>query len=305
MLYSLLAMNEYQGEIIAVLTSLCWSVSPFFFSRAGKAVGSSTVNHIRLWIALVALMIIHSIAYNNPLPFGIESYRVRWLALSGFIGFVFGDSCFFEALVLLGPRLSSLLMLLAPIFSTILAWIFLGEKLNLYEIIAILVTTGGIASVVSETSHNSHPKPQTYIWGLFLGIGAATGQAGGLLCSKIGMKGSFPPISSNIIRIATAAICLSIFALLQGKFRNDIKKMKIKNAFRTTFAGAMIGPTMGVVLALYAISHTSIGIASTLMSLSPIFMLPLSHYIDKERISRRTIIGTFISLAGASLLFFL
>jgi len=48
---------------------------------------------------------------------------------------------------------------------------------------------------------------------------------------------------------------------------------------------------------------THVGIASTLMSLSPVILLPLSHRVFKERITPRTILGTVVALVGVAMIF--
>ena len=59
-------------------------------------------------------------------------------------------------------------------------------------------------------------------------------------------------------------------------------------------------------LSLYAIQHaTYLGVASTLMSLSPVILLPVSVILDKERVSLRAVAGTLLSLGGAAALFLL
>jgi drug/metabolite transporter (DMT)-like permease len=69
--------------------------------------------------------------------------------------------------------------------------------------------------------------------------------------------------------------------------------------------GAFIGPLIGVSLSLFAIQHTNIGIASTIIALPPIFLLPVGHFIFKERVTWRAILGTMIAITGVALLFWL
>ena len=66
-----------------------------------------------------------------------------------------------------------------------------------------------------------------------------------------------------------------------------------------------MGPVIGVVLSLVAILHTHMGIASTLMAMSPVILIPLSRIIYKAHITFKTILWTAVAIAGASLLFFL
>lgn len=67
--------------------------------------------------------------------------------------------------------------------------------------------------------------------------------------------------------------------------------------------GSIIGPYLGISLSFIAIENTSVGIAATLMSTTPIMLIPLSKYFYKEQIHFISIIGTIIAVFGVSLLF--
>jgi len=45
--------------------------------------------------------------------------------------------------------------------------------------------------------------------------------------------------------------------------------------------GALFGPVLGVSASLLAVQHADIGVASTLMALPPVFMLPISYFFMK------------------------
>lgn len=298
-------MIKYYGEIAALLTAVCWSFNSVVFSLAGKRVGSIIVNKFRIWIAFIVLIILHFTLYRSFFPLSAGPREMGYLALSGVIGFIIGDSLLFEAFLLIGPRLAMLLMLLAPIFSAVLAWIILGETLLFWQIIAIIVTMGGIGLAVSENQPHKLEHPKHHGIGILLGIGGAVGQASGLLLSKLGMARGLSPISANYIRVAAAALAITAISLLRGSVRSDFIKMKDIKAFLQICSGACTGPVLGVILSLVAIRYTQIGIASTLMSLSPILLIPVGYYLFKEHITFRTIGGTIIALTGAIWLFFL
>ena len=70
-------------------------------------------------------------------------------------------------------------------------------------------------------------------------------------------------------------------------------------------AGGALGPLFGVWLSLVAIDLAPIGIATTLMALPPVFLLPIGRFVFGERITAHAIFGTFVALAGVALLFLL
>jgi drug/metabolite transporter (DMT)-like permease len=228
--------------------------------------------------------------------------RLGWLGFSGLIGFALGDAVLFEAFVLLGARLAMLLMTLSPIFSAVLAWLFLGQSLSLPKVMAMVVTLGGIGWVVwGGGEHEDHP----HLWrGILLGIGGALGQSVGLVFSKFGLVGGFPPISANLIRVTAGVLALLLYFGLRGSLRSTLSTLRDGRATAFIGLGAVTGPVLGVVLSLIAISKAPMGVAATLMSLSPVILLPVSHFIFKEKIGGHAILGTLLALAGAAALFF-
>ncbi len=295
----------YAGEIAALLTATCWSANSVLFTLAGRRVGSGTVNTVRIWLALFFIMILHTVLFGIPFPWNAEPQRFFWLGLSGLIGFALGDAMLFEAFILIGPRLAMLLMTLVPIYSTVLGYLFLGEALSLAEVTAIIVTVGGIAWVVGERSPVAGSSGRISGLGLLLGCGGALGQATGLLLSKVGLAGGFSPVSANTIRVAAGALALATFALIGRRLGGHVRKLKDSLALAEITGGALSGPVIGVIFSLYAIAHTQLGIASTLMSLSPVLLLPISHFMFRERITPRAVAGTLLALGGASALFFI
>ena len=297
-------MDKFIGEIAALTTSVVWSFTSMFFTIAGKEVGSMIVNRTRLLFASIFLLITHFFLYGNLLPIHAENYRWEWLALSGFIGLVIGDGFLFQAFVLIGARLSMLLMSLVPIVSTILAWLFLKEILTIYEIIAIILTVSGIVWVILERNNrNKQSDSNNYLIGILFAFGGALGQAFALVTAKKGLGGDFPALSANLIRVITATAIFWVIAVFQGKTISNFRFWRNKKARWTIIGGSVFGPFLGIWLSMVAIKYTHIGIASTLMALTPIFLLPLTFWIFKERHTWRTIVGTVLAVAGVAIIF--
>jgi drug/metabolite transporter (DMT)-like permease len=293
------------GEIAALGTALCWSIGPIFFTIASRSVGANLVNRTRLVLTLILLIITHLILFGKFLPTDASLTVWFWFGLSGIIGFTVGDTFLFNAFVLIGPRLASLLMSLAPIFGTTIAWLFLKEILIWQKILAIIITLTGVSWVVLEQRNEGQTYPN-HFKGIMFGLGAAIGQALGLFFSKKGLANNFPALSGNLIRILIATITIWLIPIFQGGVVDSIKKLQANaKAQLGILGGAIFGPYLGVWLSLIAVQKTYIGIASTLMALPPIFLLPLSHWIFKEKITFRAVIGTIIAIIGVALIFLL
>ncbi|HEC21966.1 MAG TPA: EamA family transporter [Chloroflexi bacterium] len=308
-------MGAYLGHIAALATSVAWSFTSVFFTLSGRQVGSAVVNRTRLLLALVFVTLMHRMTQGQFFPLDAEPFRWGWLALSGLIGFVVGDAFLFQAFVMIGPRLTMLLMALTPVFSTALGWVLLREALTPLELAGVVLAVGGVALVVSGDSNgNDDPEEEDsrgevlhirhYTLGVLFGLGAAIGQAGGLFASRMGLVGDFPALSGNLIRLIAATIAIWVMAFLRRQAGVNFEKLRAHpRAFLTIVGGALLGPFVGVWLSLIAVQKAPLGIASTLMSLSPIVLLPVGRVLFNERIGLRAVGGTVMAVAGSALLF--
>jgi len=293
------------GEIAAFFTAVCWSFSSIFFSNATREVGAIVVNRLRLLMAVFLLILTHQILQNQPLPLEAGLDRWFWLGLSGFVGLIIGDIFLFQAYAFIGPRLSMLMMSLAPVISAVLAWLFLHEALRLGQIAGILVTVLGIAMVVSDKGNGPvHLNRRNFWLGICCGFGGAAGQAGGLILAKKGLYDNFPAISGVTIRMVVAVVIMWLLTMATRKVTATWREVRARpRAIQQSFFGAIVGPFIGVWLSLVAVQHSQVGVASTLMALPPVIMLPIAHWGFKEHISRRAIFGTVLSMLGIGVLF--
>ena len=67
----------------------------------------------------------------------------------------------------------------------------------------------------------------------------------------------------------------------------------------------LLGPVVGVSLSLMAVRYTSAGIASTLIGLTPVFILIPYAFIYHQKIRAREVLGVFVSMTGVALFFLL
>ncbi|PKO12492.1 MAG: EamA family transporter [Chloroflexi bacterium HGW-Chloroflexi-10] len=297
------------GEIAALLTALCWTGTSLFFSSAGMLVGSKTVNRTRLLMAVVFLSLTHLFVTGSLIPLHAEGFRWLWLGLSAIAGLVIGDALLFQAFVMIGARVAMLVMAIVPAISAILAWLFLGENLGIWAILGMALTMSGIVLVIldqqrDKTQFNSDESRKRLWMGILFTLGGALGQAGGLILAKKGLTGDFPALSGVLMRMIVAMIAIWLLTFIQGETRQNFQRLKEQpKAVRLIIGGAIFGPFIGVWLSLIAVQFSKVGIASTLMSLTPILHLPIVALWLKERINARAIIGTVIAMIGVAVIF--
>lgn len=292
------------GELAALGTAVCWSFTAIFFSYAGRRVGADVVNRNRLLFALVYLLVAHRLLEGTFFPAGVEPFRWSWLAVSSLLGLVLGDAFLFRAYVLIGPRLSMLMMSTVPIFSVLFGRLLFNEAITVLETAGIVLAVVGIAWVVTEGqgSDESVDRRQ-YRRGLLFALLGALGQVANLVTARYALVDNFPTLSATLIRIAIALVVLWGAAGLRGQIGPTLRHWGDRRALRAVALGAVVGPFLGIWLSLVAVQNTRLGIASTLMALPPVLLIPLEFAAFRQRVSRRGIAGTVVALGGVALLF--
>ncbi len=139
---------------------------------------------------------------------------------------------------------------------------------------------------------------------MIFGVLAALGQALGLVLSKQGMSGDFSPFQANAIRMLAAVLFLWAWAAVGGRARATVTSVRGRPRVIGLLAlGAFVGPVLGVSSSLFAIQHAEIGVASTLMALTPVILLPISYFVMHEKVGWQAILGTMLAIAGVAILF--
>ena len=310
---------NHLGEIISLFVAVSWTVTALFADKASHRLGSMTANVLRLSLAILFLGVLLWVTVGSPYPVYADGKAWLWLSLSAIVGYVFGDWCLFNCYLSIGARFGQPFMTLAPPIAAIAGWAILGETLTWKSGLAMLVTLCGIA--ISILSRGGGHKVQLTLpfKGVLLGLGAGIGQGVGLVLSKVGMQhysSAIPadapsimadmlPFASTMIRAVVGAAGFIVLMALQ----RDLPRLKQSLRDRTGMGYALImtlfGPVLGVSLSLMAVQYTNAGIASTLMALTPVFILIPYALIYKQRIKFREVLGVAVSMAGVALFFLL
>jgi len=296
-------IQAHLGELAALTSAICWTVTAACFESAGKRVGSLAVNFIRLVIAFVLLGCFTLITRGMFLPFDASGSTWLWLLISGMTGFIIGDLFLFQAFVEIGSRISLLIMSSAPPITAIAGYLIMREKISLLSAIGMLVVISGIALVIlSRNKDDKKLKLSHSVKGVIYAFIGALGQAFGLIFSKFGI-GSYNPVAATQIRVIAAIIGFLVIIAISKKWGNLVIALKDLNAMKFISMGSFFGPFLGVSFSLAAIQYTATGIVSTITSISPILIIPISILVFKEKVHSKEIIGAFISIIGVTLLF--
>lgn len=311
------------GLIAATVAAFFWSVSVVLYRRVGRVMPPTMLNMSKGFFAVGVLSLI---MLGQWVVTGLSSSDEAWptfvhwpdmtwsliglMALSGVIGIGLGDTLLFAGLNRMGARRMLLLFTINPAITVIVAWAFLDEPLSWLQVLGIAVTCGGVAWVIAERNAKQADGHVDAL-GVVFGLAAACCQAAGVLLSRyVFEQGEMTEASSAWVRLGAASVVLVFFLPLDkrladpgGEVHHHPGEPSKRQARIMFFAALMLGTVGGIWLMQIAIKQSDrVGIASTLLSTSPLFILPIVAMLG-EHISKRAVLGAFVSIAGIAMLY--
>jgi len=301
--------QSHFGEFASLMTAFFWMVTSMSFEVAGKRIGSLTVNLIRLYLAFIIYTVYLYFTRGLAFPTDASGHAWFWLSISGLVGFAIGDLLLFQAFIVVGARVSMLMMSLVPPITALIGWMILGETLSLQAIAGMILTMTGIVMVVLKREApqlNSKGKNKfkfSYpLVGILLALGGAIGQAVGLVLSKYGM-GDYDAFAASQIRVLAGLVGFTLIFIFMNKWNKVWTGIRNKKGMLFTGIGSVFGPFLGVSFSLLAVQNTNTGIAATIMSIVPVLIIPPAILIFKEKVNLKEVIGAMIAVGGVALLF--
>jgi drug/metabolite transporter (DMT)-like permease len=291
--------TQLTGEVAALAAAALWAASSAVYTLLGQRIPPLSLNFLKGLVA-IALLALTLVPTQQNLG-QVSPISVIILLTSGAIGIGVGDTAYFAALNRLGPRKTLLLETLAPPIGALLAMIFLGESLKIQAYCGIILTVLGVAWVISERTSETDGEVER-LQGFFWGLVAALSQASGAVLSRYALvESGMSSLWSTLFRLlAGTGIVFFLLLFRRGESVRSISwsprlvGIIALTAFASTYLGIWLQQT--------ALKYSPVGIAQTLTSTSPLFVLPIAAMMG-DKIGIRAIFGVAIALVGIWILF--
>ncbi|MBE7537943.1 MAG: EamA family transporter [Opitutaceae bacterium] len=295
----------------AFLTTIFFSLSSIFANRSIRVVGATHANLGRLMVAAAVLGL-----YAHTLGHGLEGNATPWLLISGVIGMGLGDIAAFGAFPILGSRLTALVTqcLAAPIAAGV-EYLWLGTTLTGIQVLWSTVILGGVGFALMPSRRNPprvKVKPIGFLWGFFSAAGQGVGAVLSRKASEVanssgqtldGITGAYQRILGGLV---IALLFFLIRAVIKRAFGGKSQEPALPRsvdrpwyAFLWIPANALSGAVIGVSCYQWALFTTSSGLVLPIVATTPLVIIPLSYWIERETPTLRSIIGAAIAVTGA------
>ena len=295
---------NYAGEIAALGTALCFASASNLFATAAAKMGALTLNRLRITAAWVFLTVTLVLAHHALWPTWASAPATLALAVSGMIGFIFGDTFQFRSIVILGPGRASLLAATAPLFTTALAWSLLHQHPKPLAFVGMALTISGTAFAFTAPSKPRDGHAEGGITtGIASGLLGAIGQAGGYVLSKLALRTGLDPLSGTVIRVGCACVAIWVMTGVARQVGPTLAALRDARSTLFMLVGALLGPCLGVLLSLTSLHLIEAGVAASITAVSPLFAMLIAARFHNERLTWRALVGCALAVVGIVVLF--
>ncbi|MFI4859256.1 MAG: DMT family transporter [Phycisphaerales bacterium JB063] len=298
----------------AASAAMLWAGATVMYRRVGRVMPPVRMNLTKniLATALLSVVVGSMWAWSPQAgpPFALAPPLMGLLILSGVVGIGIGDTCFFAALNRIGARRTLLLFMGAPVATAALAWPILGEAVGPWQAAGIAITVAGVAWVIAERNHTTSDGHVDAL-GVAFALAAALCQAGGALMTRyVFDHGDIAAAPSAVVRIVAGSAILVLMLPIDkrlpqagGTADNHPQRPSVKHTWLLVCCAMLMGTFLGIWLQQVAFkSDAQVGVAQTLLSTSPLFVLPIVLALG-ERVTWRAAVGAAVSIIGVAVLF--
>ena len=263
-------------DFLALAAAACWAFGSLLSVEPSRHLGAFAFTRWRMF--LVGLMLWAATFALSGLP-AMSLDQVGAMAVSGLVGIFVGDTALFSAMNRLGPRRAGILFATHAIFSALLGFIVLGERMATQALIGGCLTVSGVMIAITFGQR----KTDNHAWetnqgrpaiGVALGLLAALCQALGSLIAKPAMADGMDPVAASAIRVSVACAAHVCLLLIGFKAALPACRPSVPVLAQTALSG-LVSVALGMTLLLLALKFGDVGMVAILSSVTPILLLPL------------------------------
>lgn len=285
------------GGAAALGSAFLWALAAILFRRASERVTALAMNFVKGVVAIACLLVI-------VLPLGgfhADARSVAWLSLSGLVGIALGDTLYFLALARLGARRILLLSTLIPVATAMVAVAVLGERLAVGAWIGILLVLGAVSFVLWERAP-ARTEGRRLRGGVAVGVVFVGAETFGIIATKLGIV-EISALEGTLVRHLAATFAMGLWLGVAGQMRVQLAPLQNARLLGLVAGAGLLGGFLGMWLAVTGLKYTHAAVAATLNATSPLFVLPLSAWLEKEPVGRGAIAAAVIAVVGLGVYF--
>ncbi len=306
------------GELLAVATAITFPLANALFKKVDDLFTPSQINAIRTSIG--ALFFVLFILLNDQLKFLglIPATLLVLLLISIFFGQIIGDTAYFIGQESLGTTIALAISGTMPFFTFVIS-ILIGEQISeILFLSGIIIGTGIILiskSQISREELSMNQEISKYLLMVVTLLIASISWAIAIVLTDIGFtelsellpQGEETSFLGNAIRLPFAAVILCVMGWKSRPANRENPDSLYRSPYEgkvigILLAASIIGTALGILLYSEAARLAGAPYTSLMLTASPLFSIPISWLINKEKISTLEFLGLLLILSGVVLI---
>lgn len=246
-------------------------------------------------------LLVWFLLFKRDLLCGIRGH-LKYLVVYGLILSLF-NATWTLAVTLNGAAVATVLVYTSAAFTALLGWLILHEELNLYKIIAILLSLAGCALIVDAFNPEVwHINTVGILTGLLSGLFYAFYSLMGRRASQRGLN----PWTTLLYTFLIAAVFMLVYNLflgniLPGAAAHPSEMFWLGDSVKGWLILFMLafGPTLlGYGLYNVSLKHLPSSVANLIVTIEPAFTAIVAWFILGERYTIKQIMGSLLIMLG-------
>jgi drug/metabolite transporter (DMT)-like permease len=290
------------GSLIGLLGAALYGLSVVVYRSQSNEIRPVATSAIKMWVALPFTALLALI-----LP-GVDSIflplaTIAILGISVTLGAVIGDTIYLWSQERIGVSYAFPIAMSFPIMTYFLTVVFLNEPPVLSRLAGAIVAVIGVILISNEQNRNQLSEQHAGsdrtitrldLWGLGGALITAVLYAIGTTLLQVGIEG-VDIVGGSLIRIMFGSIAfVPVFAVAH---QQGMPMPTRKAAVRVVIAG-FFGMALGSIFYVAGVAMAGAAIMSVMASTAPLFAIPVSIFVLKEKVTPLTLFGVALTLIG-------
>lgn len=283
------------GITLALLSA---AASGFSVVIVGRHSTKSSAFNMSFLISAVGLVILWPLALILTDFAAVNLEGIALFALGGLLTPGIVRLFYYNGLVKIGTSVNSSIFSIYPLYTALMAVIFLSEILTPQNWVGVVsIALGVILAELSFRRANNGKKHMTkslifpILGGLTLGV------------SAILRKAALDLFNAPVLGVAVAyTFSFLLYAAMLAAFQSTRETLSLKRDLRL-FWLAGVGQVLSWIFSFYALSMEQVSLITPLLSIEPLFVVLLAYlYLrEQEQLSFRLVAGIFLTFLGVVL----
>lgn len=324
------------GELFSLASAATWAVGVILYRQLGATLPPLPLNFLKNLVVLALLLPTLPLLHGFEAP-GLPLADIALAMTSGVIGIAIADTLYFRALNQLGAARMGILGNSYSPFVIGLSFVFLGERLNAWQVGGFVLVSAGVLLVTrgpgpaavegppetplagtaaaATLEHEAAPGPATptpgtttvalsaprsVLRGVLWGLLAVFLMAAAIVMVKRVLEAQ-PLAWVTLWRLVGAILGMLLLAAVRGELR-ALAPPGALGKWRRLVLAAFVGQYLAMLLWLAGYKFTTASVAAILNETSSAFIVLLAWLWLREPLHRHALAGVALTLGGVGLM---